>query len=273
MKKSIFTALILCFLIMNSLFSQMEKERAVEKVFNFNETFHSLGFSTFFGINFAPKLEDAMGNIKPILSHSLVPEFILQYNCMIKNGFGVSIEVPFGIFKRSSLTLLSYYGASNDVFLEIGSLYVGFSGKLTFFKELHENICMQGELGLKFNPFLYSADHWMNKDINDYEVTESNITEDNSSINFINVEQKYYAIPDATAAILFFFHSKKKPRHNLVLGLNVNLSFVKRIKVDYYTAFSELSFINENKHVGMGSYGWNSTAIGITVGYRFFGVR
>lgn len=153
----------------------------------------------------------------------------------------------------------------------MGALYIGFTGKLTVFKEIHKNICIQGELGLKFNPFFYSADHWINKDIHDADNYE--IMEDNSSINFTMVEQKNYAIPDATAAVLFFFHSEKKPKQNLVLGLNVNLSFVKRIKVNFHTGYSELSSLSGKTDFGIGNYGWNSTAIGITIGYRFFGIK
>jgi len=70
----------------------------------------------------------------------------------------------------------------------------------------------------------------------------------------------------------FFFHGKKKPKNNLVVGLNVNLSFVKRVKVTYDTTFSEL-ITNPDAPFSMGKYGWDSTAIGISVGYRFFGVK
>jgi hypothetical protein len=76
-------------------------------------------------------------------------------------------------------------------------------------------------------------------------------------------------IPDATTALLFFFHSKENQRNNLVVGLNINLSFVKRIKVIYDTGFSEL----RDNHYSVGEYGWNSSAIGISVGYRFFGLK
>ncbi|MCL2289330.1 MAG: hypothetical protein FWC34_01295 [Bacteroidetes bacterium] len=272
MKKTFLLALVLCFLVTVNTFPQNRKEREIEKSFNFNEPFHSLGFSVFTGINFAPKLQKTLGEIEPILFHSFVPEFILQYNFMIRNGFGIALEVPFGIFSRTSLTKLSNYGASNDVYLEMGSLYIGFTGKITVFKELNKSICMQGELGIKFNPFYHPANKWINKEWDIFNTNDYGITEDNSSINFIKIEQKYYAIPDATTAVLFFFHSQKKPRHNFVLGLNVNLSFVKRIKVNYDTRFSELG-LNEVPYIGIGSYGWNSTAIGITFGYRFFGVK
>jgi len=276
MKKNIFLVLLICFSLTINTFSQIEKEQNVEKPFSFNEPFHSLGFSVFAGINFAPKIENHSGEIKPILFHSMVPEFILQYNFMIKNGFGIALEVPFGIFQRSSLTLLSDYGASNDVLLNMGSLYIGFTGKVTVFKELHKNICMQGELGLKFNPFYHPANKWENRHyyniIFNTEWEKHVFAEDNSSINFTQVEQQYYGVPDATVAVLFFFHSQKKPRHNFVLGLNVNLSFVKRIKVTYDTYFSELG-LNHSPYSGFGNYGWNSTAIGITLGYRFFGVK
>lgn len=270
MKKTFFLILLVCFFVLGKTFAQNERNSKKYKSFDFNETFHSLGFSIYNGINFAPKLHNSSGTIKPILYPAYVPEFILQYNMMVKNGLGFSLEVPFGIFYRQSLTRLSNYGASNDVLLEMGSPYIGLTAKLTVFKELSSNICVQGELGLKFNPFYYSADRWFTIDY--YSVDEIFIYEDNSSINFPTIEQKYYAIPDATTAVQFFFHSKKNPRNNLVLGLNVNLSFVKRIKITYNTMFSELVF-NNFSSTSVGSYGWDSTSIGISIGYRFFGVR
>jgi len=203
-----------------------------------------------------------------------VPEFILQYGCMIKNGFGVALEVPFGVYHRKSLTKLSDYGASCDVPLEMGSFYIGFTAKLFVFKELNKNICMQGELGVKFHPFYHPAERWENMD---WESTWFDVgyfyNEDNSSINFITIEQKYYAVPDATAGLQFFFHSQKKPKQNLVLGLTANVSFVERIRVFYDTEFSDLIENPNSTGFGWGRYAWNSTAIGITVGYRFFGVR
>ena len=259
-----------CSIIVN-VFSQGNQEDK-SKPFNFSDSFHSLGFSVFTGINFAPKLLDNLGEIEPILFHAFVPEFVLQYNFMIKNNFGIALEIPFGVFKRTSLTKLSNYGASNDVWLNMGALYIGFIAKLTVFKELSKNICMQGELGIKFNPFYHPANQWENRDYDVYNSHGYEIEEDNSSINFIKVEQKYYGVPDATVAVLFFFHCSKRPKHNFVLGVNANLSFVKRIKVSYDTRFSELG-INEIPYIGLGNYGWNSSAVGITLGYRFFGIK
>ena len=273
MKKTLILLTICLSLIVT--FSQNEKENNIEKPlrsFNFNAPFQALGFSVFTGINFAPKLEKYSGEIEPILFPAFVPEFTLQYNFMIKNGFGIALEVPFGIFSRRSLTRLSDYGASNDVWLEMGGFYIGFAGKITVLKELTKNVCMQGELGIKFNPFYHPANRWENKEYDVFNTHGYEITDDNSSINFTKVEQQYYGVPDATVALLFFFHSSKNPRHNFVLGLNANLSFVKRIKVTYDTRFSELG-LNEIPYGGLGNYGWNSTAIGITIGYRFFGVK
>lgn len=270
MKIKFFLAFVLCFSIIVNAHSQKKQEIKNGNPFSFQESYHSLGFAVFTGVNFAPKLKNHQGDIKPVLFHSIVPEFILQYNYMIKNGFGISLEVPFGMFTRSSITQLSEYGASNDVWLEMGSFYVGFTAKLSVMKELSKNVCMQGELGIKFNPFCYPASQWYHVDY--HNVIEFYYFEDNSSINFPTVRQKFYAVPDATATLLFFFHSKKKPKNNLLVGLNVNLSFVKRIEVIYDTRFSELSLIN-SPHFGVGDYGWNSSAIGITIGYRFFGVK
>jgi len=273
MKKTLFIALLICFSLSVKTFAQSENESP----FNFNKTFHSLGFSTFHGVNFAPKLQEHDGNIKTILYPAYVPEFILQYNCMIKNGFGIALEVPFGEYHRKSLTKLSDYGASCDVPLEMGDFYIGFTAKLTVFKELNKNICMQGELGVKFHPFYHPAEQW--ETIDYYEILSGGddpfkyYDDGVPPINFITIEQKYYAIPDATAGLLFFFHSQKKPKSNFVLGLTANLSFVQRIKVIYDTDFSELYEDPNNTNYGWGRYGWNSTAVGITVGYRFFGVK
>jgi len=267
MNKSFFLLLFICFSISVKTFAQDENRQSMD----FNKTFHSLGFSTFHGINFAPKLQEHYGTIEPILYHAYVPEFILQYNCMIKNGFGFALEAPFGVFSRRNLTKLSDYGASNDVPFEIGDFYIGFTAKLTVFKELSKNICMQGELGVKFHPFYHPAEQWEQTDY--YNVPEYFYYTDNSSINFVTIEQKYYAIPDATAGLLFFFHSQKKPKQNLVLGLTANVSFVERIRVIYDTSFSELIENPNNTNFGWGRYAWNSSAVGLTVGYRFFGVR
>ncbi|MDL2228003.1 hypothetical protein LJC30_03855 [Odoribacter sp. OttesenSCG-928-L07] len=269
MKKRFFVIVLISVSISFNIFAQSESNKDI----NFNKPFHSFGISGFLGTNFAPKLEMYSGStINPELYHSLVPEIILQYNYMIKNGFGVAIEVPFGMFRRMSLVRLSGYGASNDVLLETGDFYVGLTLKAFVFKELSKNVCMQGELGIKFNPFLHSADKWYTTDYNSVVLNpnfEPYYYEDNSSINFLTVDQKYYAVPDATAGIMFFFHSQKNPRHNLMLGITANLSFVERIKVTYNTYFSELE-LNENSEHGYGKYSWNSSAIGITLGYRFF---
>ena len=268
MKKPFFLILLICFSISVKTSAQSEHQEP----FNFNKPFHTLGVSTFHGIGFAPKLQEHYGNIKPILYNAYVPELlIVQYNCMIKNGFGFALEVPFGAYHRNSLTKLSDYGASCDVPLEMGDFYIGFTGKLTVFKELNKNICMQGELGIKFHPFYHPVDNW---DDTDYDrVQEIFYYEDNSSINFPKIEQKYYAVPDATTGLLFFFHSQKTPRQNFVLGLTANLSFVERIRVTYDTKFSELIENPDNTNFGWGRYAWNSTAVGLTIGYRFFGVR
>ena len=267
MKKNCLLTLCLCVFISFGTFSQSKKEAKNEEPFQFQTSFHSLGFSLFNGINFAPKLQYPSGDIVPILYPAYVPEFTLHYNFTLKNGFGFALEVPFGLFRRQSLTKLSDYGASVDVPLEMGSFYVGFTGKFTLLKELHKNVCMQGELGFKFNPFCHPADQW-----DDYDfITSDSYYDGKPPINCPKIEQKYYSVPDATAAVLFFFHSQKKPKQNFVVGLHGNLSFVKRIKISYDTWYCEE--LDNTPHAGMGMYGWDSSAIGISIGYRFCGVK
>ena len=281
MKRFVFISLIVCFSVSFNTYSQNKTQK--ETTIDFNKPFQSLGFSMFNGINFAPKLNYSFGEIEPILYNAYVPEFILQYNYMIKNGFGIALEVPFGIFLRKSLTKLpsivsNYAIPSNHVMLEIGSQYIGFTCKLFVFKELNTNVCMQGELGIKFNPFYSNADQW---DFDDYDFVYINtfydtglnyhypIKPDNSSMNFPKIEQKYYYVPDATASLTFFFHSERNPKKNLAISLIGNLSFVQRIKINYDTYFSRL----RDRNLSWGSYGWNSSAIGISFGYRFMGLK
>ena len=273
--------LVMCFSVSFNIYSQNESTK--DKTIDFNKSFNSFGFSFSNGINFAPKLEipygdkEPIGEIRPILYNSyFIPEFTLQYSCMIKNGFGFSLEVPFGIFLRKSLTKLSDYGAPDDIYLEMGSQYIGFTGKLFVFKELKQNIGMQVELGIKYLPFYYPADQWLLSDY--YDIVDLanglemigigfDVPENNSGVNFPKIEQKYYYVPDATAAVQFFFHGKKNQRNAFVVGLHANLSFVDRIKVYYDTRFCYSPLTTERS---MGSYGWNSSSIGISVGYRFF---
>ena len=215
MRKSIFLLTLVCFSLSAKTFAQSEHQES----FSFNKPFHALGFSVFNGINFAPK-PDYYGDIKPVLYPAYVPELILQYNCMIKNGFGIALEVPFGMFMRKSLMKLSDYGAPEDVPLEMGSDYIGFTAKLTLLKELNRKVCVQGELGVKFHPFYHPADRWYQRDYEEICYFGDDFYYDDGypPITFITIEQKYMPFPMQQRAYSFSFIVRRDQNRTLCLA-------------------------------------------------------
>lgn len=262
MKKNVI--IVFLFLFIANSFSQKTNNRKmgdnqVLNLIDFSKPVHSLGFSLYSGINFAPKVIYNSGPIEPKINNAFTPEFTLQYSCIFKNNFGFSLEIPFGIFKRSSYYYLEKYNI-NDVRLEVGSAYIGFSPKINYLKELSPKIYIQVEFGLKFMPFYYSSEHWSTQELD--------INNPNSTINYLIVPQENYPIPDATTSILFFIHGKNKQK-NFVVGITANLSFVERMIFVYDTYESEVPF----EYYSFGQYGFTSSSIGITLGYRFIGLK
>jgi len=257
MKKNVIIVFLFLFLING--FSQKTNKKQELNIIDFSKPVHSLGFSLYSGINFAPKVKYNSGPIVPKLFNSYTPEFTLQYSCILKNNFGFSLEIPLGIFKRTSFYDFKKYN-TDDVYIEVGSPYIGFSPKISYLKELNRNIYIQAEFGLKFMPFYFPSEHW--------SLQEFDINNPNFEINYLLVPQKNYLIPDATTSILFFIHGKNK-RSNFVVGITGNLSFVERMIIVYSTLESQIPL----EYEFWGQYGWTSSSIGITLGYRFIGLK
>lgn len=238
-------------------FSQKTSKKQELNPIDFSKSIHSLGVSLYSGFSFAPKGE-YNGPIIPKIYNSYTPELTLQYSCIIKNNFGFTLEIPLGIFKRTSFYDLKKYN-TNDVSVEVGSPYIGFSPKIAYLKELNRNFFMQAEFGLKFMPFYYSSEHWN---------SQTYINNSNSEINYLFVPQKNYYIPDVTASIFFLIHGKNQ-RSNFVVGITGNLSFVERMHIEYDTYESEIA----PEYISFGEYGWTSSSIGLTLAYRFIGLK
>lgn len=245
---------------MNAFSQKINEQTLLQKnELTLSNSTHSVGFLVYSGINFAPKVKYNDGNIVPKLFNSYIPEFILQYSCILKNNFGFSLEVPFGIFKRTSYYDLKDYNADSFL-MEVGATYIGFSPKIAYLKNLKNNISLGIGYGFKFIPFYYSADHWS---------SNSSSINPNSKINTLFVPQKNYMIPDATADVLFFINGKKNKQNHFVFGITANLSFVQRMSIVYHTYGTPLPI----EATSWGKYGWKSSSIGLNLGYRFMGVK
>ena len=249
----------------NSCFSQNTESRKTQlgaSPIDYNQPIHSIGFTYQSALAFSPKpLVMGMGLIAPhmpVVTH--VPELSFQYSCLFPNRFGFAIEIPFGIFQRSAFFDLRPYGIDEIVPFQEGSFYVGFSPKLIYAFPLGERCNLQAETGLRFMPFIHSPDHWDEKS---YETPHSDI------ITF-NVNSRAYLIPDASATVLFLLHTRKRPQNNFVVGFCGYLSFVNRMSISYDT--------RENQDLSddlftRGLVKWNSSTIGIVLGYRFLGLK
>ncbi|MDR3047420.1 MAG: hypothetical protein LBU51_07395, partial [Bacteroidales bacterium] len=188
MKKIFFLTILMLFSV--SIFSQKKKikKEKINTALNFSKPIHCLGIYLNNGFSYSSQSKGLLqGTIIPKIYHSYMPEINLLYSCILKDGFGFTLEIPIGVFKKTSIFPVSNFTDFDDVRIEIGSHYIGFAAKFAYFKQLHKNIFMQADFGVKFLPFYYSADHWD---------TENHIINPNYSMVFAKVVQKNYAVPD-----------------------------------------------------------------------------
>lgn len=264
--------IVLCLYITISVTAQSNNNRhskEAELAIDYSKPVHSLGLTINTNFSFSHTYNCLGGeSILPLTKPRIIPEFSVQYNCIISNHFGFSLEIPFGLFMHNFTLDLTPYGG-DSYYREIGSPYIGFIPKLSYYRDLGKRVGITIDVGVKFMPFCYDSEHWepdpteiVNIDIVDGQVVENDPFD-------ADVPQKNYYIPDATAAFLFNFHGKNI-HHNFILGIVGNLSFVNRMNINY--TFIENSFLSVSAQT-KGTIGWNSSSIGLTIGYRFMGLR
>lgn len=271
MKKIILFVFI--FLGTNGIFAQKNPKSEIRSkesfaALDFSCPIHSVGFSINAGCSFT-RTHNYIGNpIIPTNKPQIIPEFVVQYNCIVRNHFGVSLEIPFGLFLHQFDLPFEQYGIRNQ-HIEIGSPYIGFIPKLAYYRDLGDKAGMMIEVGLKFMPFSFDSEHWEPDptEIGNVDIINGQVV-DNSPFD-ADVPQKNYFIPDATASFLFNFHGKN-PRNNFVVGIVGNLSFVNRMKISY-EFLAESLFPQEAWTAG--DVAWSSSSIGLTFGFRFMGLR
>ena len=276
---TISVALVINLLFFNTIHAQ---EAVIIKKpytsFDLQEPVHSVGLLLGLNTSFLPKSKNTNGVIHPSTSSiNLFPELTLRYSCAIKNGWGITAEIPFGTFYRGfdyglgrnvakdTAWSNGVIGRGNGDRIEVAASYVGFSLKASHLANVHKNISLQSEVGLKWLPFTTPA---KKVDINDSEcefvISDGTETDKLVYMNCTpTISAASYAVPDFAFSFHVLVHSKN-PAHNFVFGVNGNISFMDRIHFKYQTTDVLPTHLQSS-----GEFGWRMSSIGFHIGYQW----
>ncbi len=222
---------------------------------------HSFGVSFQESVLFPTKIKNKMGSLKPNQEICNNHELAVQYSCLFRNHFGFTLELLFGSYRRLATFQLSAFGAE-DIDTEAGDFYFGFRPEIAYFRPVHKNVSLQAEFGLTFMPFIHDPSCFMDR--------FTWINRANQEIVSMKINGMSYFCPDATISLTCLFHGNKRPKNHFSVGIYANLSFVTRLEMTYDT------FNYGNLPFEARSYGicrWNSSNVGVSVGYRFMGLQ
>jgi hypothetical protein len=246
--------------------------------FDFSKPIHSFGIAVSAGTSFSARMIGKTGEISPHSQGTIVPEIFLKYSLSLSKGWGLSVELPFGLFYRySSYSLFGHIpedslwsrgavGAGQPLYRNVRVPYLGFVIKASYLAQIHRNMFIQPEAGLKFMPFLRPASYWEMDEV-DWEVPYVDTTGNRTDIIWLydvsTIPVGYYAVPDLTLAVNFIVHGKT-PHNNFIFGVNANICFVDRVRFHYSTTNELPAHLQSS-----GKYSWRTTAIAFYVGYQF----
>lgn len=274
-----------------TFYRRIHRLESEHQTFDFNKAVHAISVQYNNGLAVGGKVIDQTGPIDPIVSKTYSPDVKLKYSCLVRNGFGLSVSLPIGLFRcLESYSLVGVVpydtvwangtvgGNYSEDGLFVNDPYAGLILQASYARQIHRNIYMQCDLGISFLPFFYGVDFGM-----------SRIDEETGTIQFTDTmysaignleelnrnQQVIYAyalgmfhdktnwIPNLSGDISFVVHGKN-PCHNFVFGLNFNVDFTKRVTFDYQTVptFPE-------KYKSSGQIFLNMTTIGLHIGYQF----
>jgi hypothetical protein len=257
------------------------RKEQVFQTFDFSKPVHSIGLAASVGTSFSARMRDKTGEISPYSQGVIVPEMFFKYSLSIKKGWGISIELPLGLFHRyTSYSLQGHIpedsvwsrgaigpGNSMSFYRRMRVLYLGFALKASYLAQIHRNMFIQPEIGIKFMPFLRPASNWETEEDDSWKIPYCDTAGNRTDIIWLHdkpiFSSAYYAVPDLNLALNFIVHGKK-PHNNFIFGINANICFVDRVGFHYSTT-DELP-----KHLqSSGKYGWRTTSIAFYVGYQF----
>ncbi len=249
-------------------------------MFDLCENAHSLGLLLYGGFPVKYDLKTIKGWIQPSLFNYPTPELLLKYTYSIKDGWGITAEIiPLGIFIRDvgqSLDLFNdisrdtvwsngVVGLGNGNSLGIRNYYFGFSLKASNLVNVHRNVMLQSEVGLKWLPFFRSAKHWLVDDSSgEFVISDGTETEKLVYMNCKpSISAASYAVPDLALSFNVLVHGKN-PAHNFVFGISANISFLDRIHFKYQTTDVLPAHLQSS-----GEFGLRMTSIGLHIGYQW----
>lgn len=257
-----------------------KKEIMQFETFDFSKPIHSVGFYFTSGFSFNNHMKETQGEFRPISGSGFVPEFNFRYSLSVKNGLGFAVEIPFGLFLRptyySLLSLIptdSVWAGGNAVGpgypITVTAMipYVGLALKFSYLAQIHRNMFIQPEIGIKFMPFMFPSSSIAQEGPEAESIYFENFEGFSETIVWLHdcptVPQNYYAVPDITLAVNFMVRGKK-PHHNFIFGINANIGFVDRWSWEYHT-----TEVIPKPLQSSGKYGWKSSYLGFHVGYQF----
>jgi len=247
--------------------------------FDLLNSVHSIGLSFSGGFSLNHKFKNITGILnKPSLSSMIVPELNLKYSCLIKKGWGVTVEVPLGVFQRMVFHGLSAPVISIDTVWSNGvvgwgtgnwtgikTYYVGLALKAANLVNVHKNVMLQSEVGLKWLPFVTPAKQWLiDESVGEFVISDGTETEKLVYMNCMpSISAASYAIPDLALSFNVFVHGKN-PAHNFVFGINGNISFMDRFHFKYQTTDVLPAHLQSS-----GEFGWRMSSFGFHIGYQW----
>ena len=248
--------------------------------FDLQKPTHSIGllFSGGFAVRYHTKNTKGLLRVDANSKHSeFVPELVLKYSYAIKKGWGITAELPFGFFQRWTYHSLFFYvpedtvwangviGSGINNFLEIKTYYLGFALKASNLVNVHRNISLHSEAGVKWLPFIIPAKWWdIDESVGEFVIFDGTETEKLVYMNCLPViSAASFAIPDLAFSFNVLVHGKN-PANNFVFGINGNISFIDRFHFKYQTTDVLPAHLQSS-----GEFGWRMSSIGFHIGYQW----
>ena len=145
--------------------------------------------------------------------------------------------------------------------------YVGLTLKCSYLAQIHKNIFIQPEAGIKFMPFVFPVRWGIDQPDDELPIPYCDAEGHGTNVVWLKdklyFSQKCYAVPDITLAVNFMVHGKK-PQRNFIFGINANIGLVDRVSFKYHTTDVIPSHLQSS-----GKYGWKSSYLGFHIGYQF----
>lgn len=259
--------------------TKKERRKQLYTLFDLKYPAHSIGFSLRFGGTLTTNFKNIQGELIPYSNSYFYPELTLKYAYVIKKGWGITAEIPFGIFQgRFGHKLLEKYdvpwdtvwsngvvGVGNGNDMGIRAYYVGFSLKASYLAQVHRKISLQSELGVKWQPFVRPAKWWdIDESVGEFIISDGAETEKLVYMNCMPVlSAASYTIPNLVLSFNVLVHGKN-PANNFVFGIDGNISFVDRFHFKYQTTNVLPAHLQSS-----GEFGWRMSSIGFHIGYQW----